>query len=549
MGRVRLFFQHFGALGLIRLAIYPVTVLVTTPVRLVQSLWAARVLWDRKLDGITHFSARNGLAHLFYLTLADNLRRFGRRGRSPYTGLGDYPLSNWFLYCTPSVFAYRWLTPLVPLFGMFGWLAAHLVWTQQISAWWVGLIIGVALISTSFYGNLFVYQNYNVLGWMFFPLGLYGALTGNWLVAAAAWLAASFASPTVVALAVAVSATIAFTTPSIGPLLAVAPAVLKTATHFLTATSKGEAHSVATSVLKAIGFRRRNVRYRYGDIGVFVPFGRPSFEALYFSVIYGQFVLVGFVATGILSPVLMVALALSIVNASFARFADQQSILMLVMSAATAFVIQHPGNWMLLASYWLLIAPLPLMMQMPHRTRIFDVVPVYPPFSIHTLATAMDQFLGPVKEGQRVLMAFDDPGTDYDRLFDGYRVLIELPVHVATRRNIHFMPDWWSVFEVNYEGAPHFWGRDPESVLRNARQWRADYVVAYTTAGSKLERAWSEAGFEPVGRFSWGDYEEELRGERLYLTPTPDWWLMKVPVPSSIHAPTADAFPALATVE
>jgi len=141
----------------------------------------------------------------------------------------------------------------------------------------------------------------------------------------------------------------------------------------------------------------------------------------------------------------------------------------------------------------------------------------------------MEQFLQPVQRGQRVLMAFDNPNGVYEKVFDGYRTLLELPLYVATRREIHFMPDWWGVFELNYEGAPEFWGRDVDSVLQNVEHWHADYVVIYQEAGTALEPKWQEAGFEVAGKFSWADYANDLRGEKPYTGPTPDWWLLRKP--------------------
>ena len=138
----------------------------------------------------------------------------------------------------------------------------------------------------------------------------------------------------------------------------------------------------------------------------------------------------------------------------------------------------------------------------------------------------MERFLAPVKPGQRVLMAFENPNGVYEKIFDGYRVLLELPLQVAAKKEVHFMPDWWAVFEVNYDGAPEFWGRDVESVKDNLLTWKTDYVVIYQDSQTKLNPKWEEAGFEALSHFSWLSYEKDL-GTKLYSGETPDWWLLK----------------------
>ena len=124
-------------------------------------------------------------------------------------------------------------------------------------------------------------------------------------------------------------------------------------------------------------------------------------------------------------------------------------------------------------------------------------------------------------------MALDHPEGMHQKLFDGYKALLELAHYVAAEKEIHFMPDNWAVFELNYQGAPDFWGRDVSVVLRNSEFWKADYVVVYQNAGTELDPQWEQAGFKILNKFSWGAYEEELRGIKPYEGETPDWWLLK----------------------
>ncbi|QIZ69367.1 hypothetical protein [Oxynema aestuarii] len=516
------FIERYGWFGLLRLIFYPLTTLVTTPVRLLQTLWACLILADGKWHSYNRFTAKHGINSLFYWTRALNLYRYGRWGNSPYLGLGNYDLSRCFHYSLLSLYAYWVASPVFLLVCMFGWLFSHLIWLQDISSTWVLLVIGLAAISTTFYSNTFGLQNYNAAGWLFFPLGLYALLTQKWILAGTAWLAASFGSFTVVFIAGILSLVAAISICNIYPLLALLPALLKLCTHFLPSIDSGNFRNILFSVAKAIGMIDKKVKYKRTSSR------KLGITHLYFLLIYSQFVLVFYVLKQDIPALFLSGVIFFLINSTFVRFADVQSIYMLIFSLATATTIQNPMP-LLLLSYWVLASPLPLFTGLISQEN-FDVVPKLAPFSIQPFIEGMKAFFSPVSQGERVFMAFEDPKNTYENVFDGYRTLLELPLYVAATKNIHFMPDWWGVFELNYEGAPDFWGRTVELVQKNIKCWNADYVVIYQDAGTELEEKWRDAGFTVLSCFSWRDYEEHLRGEKPYSGETPVWWLVKKPM-------------------
>jgi hypothetical protein len=91
------------------------------------------------------------------------------------------------------------------------------------------------------------------------------------------------------------------------------------------------------------------------------------------------------------------------------------------------------------------------------------------------------------------------------------------------------MPDWWATMELNYIGAPNLWGRDVDSVMKNIKQWKADYVIIYQEAGSRLETKWQKNGFVVISQFSWSDYEEDFKDSMPFRGEIPEWWLLKKP--------------------
>jgi hypothetical protein len=512
--------RRLGWFGFVRLFIYPLSTLITTPIRLLQALGSCRVLADGRWGDYPHFIPHTAINSLFYWTRALSIYRFGRAGRSPYLGLGDYRLSRAFHYSLPSLYAY-WIAgvPTI-LIGLFGWWLSHLIWIDTVDRVVMGGVMGLALVSPLFYSNL-VRQNYNILGWIFFPIGLYGLMTGHWGLAGAAWLAASFGSVTVVVLGGLFSFFYAVSGWTIYPFIAILPAGLKLATHFWPFLYQDEFQQVFQSVAKAVGLVEGKAKYKRTTSKTI------TLQRIYLLLIYLQFLIAAFLLDGKVSIVFLIGILIYLINSTLFRFADDQSMYMLMFSLGTALTIaiSEPS---LLFFYWILISPAPRFLAFPSYKDVYDVVPPVSPFSIRPFIDGMEKFLSPVKSGQRVLMAFSDPEGIYENLFDGQRLLLELPCYVSTTRDIHYMPDWWGVFELNYEGAPDFWGRDVPSVLRNIGEWKVDYIVIYQEErGASLDSRWSNAGFRPIGKFSWSDYSDKFQGG--YVGPLPDWWLLEIP--------------------
>lgn len=509
------------------------TSLVMTPVRLIQSLWASRILLNGTWGDYPHFDCRAALTAMFYWTRALNLYRFGRGGHSPYLGLGNYNLARCFHYSLFSLYAYWGAGAVTVLCGMFAWWLSHLIWLYQgyVDVGWLAAVMGIALASTTFYANLFVRQNYNVVGWAFFPVGLYGLLTGQWLIAGMAWLTVSFGSFTLVVVAGGLSVMAAILPGSFAPLLAVAPAALKLLTHFLPSLSHSDFGRIFTGLLKAIGVTDRNVKYRRTHSKSFL------LPELQFLAAYLQFAGVFFALHGELPFMFLVGVLIFVVNEQFVRFADEQTVHMLVFSLATATALQRPEPWMLL-SFWLLANPLPYfrILGFPRNRllkepqRLWKAPQRFEPFNIRPLLQAMGSFLSPLKPGEKALMAFDDPQGVYENVFDGYRSLLEPALYVAAEKGLHLLPDWWGVFDLNYQGAPDFWGRDLDAVKKNLKHWQADYLVVYQATGTALEGKWLAAGFSVVRSFDWRESEQWWGGmKRPFSGEVPTWWLLRKP--------------------
>ena len=104
----------------------------------------------------------------------------------------------------------------------------------------------------------------------------------------------------------------------------------------------------------------------------------------------------------------------------------------------------------------------------------------------------------------------------------------ELPLQVASSKEVHLFPDWYAVLETNYEGAPECWGRSVDEVIENCDRWQVDFAIIYQEAGTDLDEQWT-TDFHCVSEFDWADYLHLLRGVCLWPNdkPTPKWFLLQ----------------------
>jgi len=520
--KLKTFIKQYGWKGFLAVLFYPFITLVTTPVRLIQTLLHCRVLAEGKdWQFYPHFSPHSAMTSLFYWTGALNLYRFGRSGKSPYLGLGKLTLSQLFYYSLPSLYAYWKAGAVTLLLGMFGWWASHFLWLDMNSnSTRCLLIIFLILISTFFYSHTFVRQNYNVMGWLFLPVVLYGWAQGNWALAALACLGASFGSITVVFLIHLLSIVYSLEILSFYPFLTIFPAGLKLLLHLWPCLSKDRIIETTSNISKAIGLTNKKAKYRRDKETVF------NVSKIYRVVIYIQFLIVFLFITGKLPALLIASIILWVVNAKYLRFADDQSMDILIVTVSSSVMLASSSESIgLLVSYWLLVSPLPLLSGY-YGFRNLVMVPVLPPANILPIINEIKLFLSPAEKGSRILMAFNDPENKYEKLFDGYRSLIDVPKYVSSENDIHLLPYWWEISEVNYEGAPDFWGRDVEDVQRQMKKWNADYAVVYQENDTILDRKWTDAGFKKLSHMSWKKFDAFFGGEFPFTEPVPEWWLL-----------------------
>jgi len=268
----------------------------------------------------------------------------------------------------------------------------------------------------------------------------------------------------------------------------------------------------------AVRYQRTSMRLNINDWYFIILY---SFAAISLWLVYDEL------------PVLaLTSLAVFIINQRVMRFSDLQSMIILFVSVFCAEILSSAPSLIGLLVFMLVANPIPAFLSLCSSRNDGTVVrPVcLKPFDHSRLQKEFERFFHTVPTGTHVYFAFDDPQGEYEKIFDGYRNLIELPIYVASKRGIHLFPDWYAVAETNYPGAPNCWGRTIESVSDNVKRWKASYVIVYQRSGTTLSTEWEKSGFSVVTCFDWKLWIENLRGQPLWSTEGPPcWWLLKAP--------------------
>ncbi len=515
--------RKLGFRDIVELLLHPVLVPLYVIPAWAKSLWTSRILLWGQWSRYNGFHAHNAINYMFYRTQWININRYGQQSKSPIVGLGDYSLGNWWHLSSLASCIYANAGAVTTLLGTLFWVLNHLIWLQTESCWWwVLLITTVLMFSTTTYLMAFALQNYEMLVWMWMPIALFGLLNNQIVIATFAFFAAALMGISALFVSIFIIIAHVFYTGNIYLLLVLLPAVAATTFKFIPILKTGGLKSSVLMVGKAIGFFHVDVRYKRKSM-------RLGLFNIYFLLLYA-FALALIWRDTVNPPVLLLTIyGLCLLNQLFIRFADEPSLMVLFVGVAVAQVLKGAGGWLSFVGLVIAANPLPFIIVGGYKKedRLCGLHE-YKPFDTESLLSDLYNFLD-VRPKSRILFAFDDPGDDYGKVFDGYRVLLEAPLVVAAEKEVHLLPDWYAVAETNYSGAPNFWGRTPGEVYANAKKWNADYVIIYQDSGSEIDGSWNKH-FLVISEFDWGYWIKGLRGQSLLTAnkEPPKWWMLQV---------------------
>ena len=507
----------------LQLLVYPIFLIWRMPIAWAKSLWKARVLLNGQWHRYMGFHPQNAINTLFYRTQWINLDRYGRKGISPTLGLGQFPLKKLFHLSLLSSYVYANAGAVTTLLGTLFWVFSHLIWVDSTNPLNVILVVVILLFSTTAYAMSFARQNYQILGWMWLPLALYSVSSEQWMLASFVWFVAGVFGITPIFFAIPIMITMSFISESWFPVFVLTPALILTSSRFLPNIFAGGLSSDLINIAKVIGMTNRKVRYQR-------QMHRLRFVILYFLCLYVFSSFVYWWISGSVPVLLFAGAILLFINERFFRVADEQQLYLLNSTLWAYELIKTPSDFLLLIIYWFALNPLPLTLTLQNISKDFQLskILINAPFDNEIILNDMRKFLSPVKSHETIYFAYNDPKNIYNNIFDGYKVIYEVPLCVAADRGIHLFPDTYAVMETNFEGAPQCWGRSIDEVVSNCKRWKASYAIIYQETCTEIDRRWLDE-FNCVSEFDWSDSTTLLRGADLWKrgNPVPKWFLLK----------------------
>lgn len=484
----------------------------------IESLWNSRVLLWKPWGNFHGFYPRTSIAFFFYKNQWLNLNRYGRCGRSPVLGLGDYPLSKWFYVSLFSSVLYANAGAVVLLVGALSWVFSHLVWLT-VAPWQnVLVVLFILFFSSTSYSMAFVRQNYNILGWMCLPLGFYAIATHQYVLASIIWLFVAFASITAISSLALLFLFMLIVEWNFIFLLTLVPAAVKLFFNVLPLISNGDLVIAFTNTAKWIGLISSKVRYVRTS-------KKMNVQTMYIFSLYVLSCFFLYMGSGEFPVYLFLIAVLSLVNHNFFRFADEQSLWIFFTSLTAFFVVSNPLNFGSIIGLIVAVNPSSQMLGIADCTNR-EPIATYYPFDHSALLASISKFFSSVPASTRIFFAFKDPENQYEKLFDGCSNLLEIAFFACSQRDIHLFPDWYSVAETNYPGSPSFWGRSPDLVIENMKKWNANFVVLYEDHDQKLSPVWKEY-FSILAEFDWSHWEWAFDNTKFcQRSQAPKWWLL-----------------------
>lgn len=496
-------------LDLASVFVTPFTALFLMPLRLLQTLWAMRILLRKPWRDYGRTSPRRTLNCAWHRAYGLFVQRYGREGYAYPIGLG-IDLSAQFHLTRISAIAYWKAEPVLPWASML--VAAGFILTiPGAELWYRAAVAALTLCSIAFYYVAFEGLKYDALAWLAVPLGYAALMSGNELLFALVFLYVAFTALTVSVIQGFVWFVFVLAAGTPWTILAFVPGGLKLLTHlrFLTrpggmaelrATLSGIGMTQEGAEARKLRPRRRHVHLMVLWFGFAVLLAAQEHDQLPL-----QFLLLAF-----LPPVLM------LINTTWRRFADEQTIVAVAVFAfpAIAIAVAQP-LW--LAGLWIALTASPRMFSfyVPRRQRSILAPPPRRPYRLRPLAEACEAFLATVPERSRVLFHCTVSG-DRHPTFDGYRALKEYVHFRLAERETGLLPDFYLQFQ-------HMGGRlDIEALLGDGRPAARRAQVAalggthliLPSADPEVPAPWIAAGFVPEATLDCGALEQRGLLER-----------------------------------
>ncbi|WP_103636078.1 hypothetical protein [Campylobacter concisus] len=463
------FMDRYGNKGLMFLLLYPVILPVLMLKDTSLSIYNIIInLSKYRWKYLSGNDQRNAYNNFFYYIQDYNIQRFGRYGQSNLLAGGSFSLKNWF-HATPLSLRMQasFGTTFIMFLAMCVWITLWICLYYENQNLWM---LGIVFFSTLFFATFIEIQNYNILGWMLYPLFLTLLVSQNYFILCIVLFFISFLSFTGFFLGAILTFIASIYFHNVFLFISIIPGAIKWLIPVFVSFGKG-------GLSKMSGILGAHDKVKYS----MKKYKKPNIYKVYLLLLQIQFLIISLLINGVNIGVvlLFVTILFFTINELLVRFADQQSFYLLYLSVSLFYILNIDLNTYIVFSYIVSIYPVyGLMINVAPSYGKFISPGIRHPYSVAEEVDGLNTFFSCVPFGSKILAAHKNPNKEYCNIFKNFRTRSELLQYVAIKRGIVIFPDWYMVFENNKQHSDEFfWVDDEKDILDYLESNNIRYVI------------------------------------------------------------------------
>ena len=463
------FTDRYGNKGLMFLLLYPVIL----PILMLKdtSISIYNIIIDLSKYRWKYLSGndqRNAYNNFFYYIQDYNIQRFGRYGHSSLLAGGSFSLKNWF-HATPLSLRMQasFGTTFIMFLAMCVWVTLWICLYYENQNLWM---LGIVFFSTLFFATFIEIQNYNILGWMLYPLFLTLLASQSYFILCIVLFFISFLSFTGFFLGAILTFIASIYFHNVLLFISIIPGSIKWLIPVFVSFGKG-------GLSKMSGVIGVHDKVKYSK----KKYKKPNIYKVYLLLLQIQFLIISLLLNEVNIGVVLLSVTILFfaINELLVRFADQQSFYLLYLSVSLFYILNIDLNIYIIFSYIVSIYPVyGLMINVAPSYGKFISPGIRRPYSVAEEVDGLNTLFSYVPFGSKVLVAHKNPKGEYRNIFQNFRTRSEVLQYVAIKRDIVVLPDWYMIFENNkYNSDESFWIDGEAEIVDYLKNNYIEYVI------------------------------------------------------------------------
>ena len=471
----------------------------------------SKILLNGKWTQYFGFEKLNALNSLFYKTQVINIEKYGLKGTSRFLGYGNYKLEKWWHLSLLSSYIYSNAISVTLL------MATILIIIEYIVIGFFSSDPNYIKFLLPIFSSLFIItfiknQNYNILGWVIFPVFLWALNADCNLILLFSSLLISIFSITTLILILPLVLIKSFYSQSAHDILFITPSLLYLliVKIKLLNFSEGFSKSNITWVINLLGassFKRQNLRsFHLGEIYQFSFILAGLFLIDFQSELYRMYYLW--------------IIFVYIFNSKVIKISDTENILSLYLLVLFSYVMSTTLNFIDLLIIIFIINPSPRALSSGSYLSIQSLKPI----RLDSIFENLNNFISFLKPNSKILVLYKNPNNIYENIFDGKRILVEPLSYISNLNNIYTLPDWWAVFDSAEKTKNNsFWVSNPADIKNILKKMGFSYFIAFHQSHIRYIRN-NRNSFKILKTFKWSRFLNEGTKDQLYQDLSSTTW-------------------------